>query len=231
MITRVLGRATAATATAALFLAPMGLLAGTQVAPAACSYQPENTTATTLSLRKSIAMFGAHNRAFVRVTSGGGTPSGSVVIATRGRPGTRQLDANGRATTAINRKLRAGATYTIRASFDGDCTYGPSDSDTKFYTVVKAKTRTAPFVVKARKAKFSMKVTGAMGLHPQAGRVRFKVFKGHKLVRVGSTHVRHHRAAVNLPNLHKKGRYRVKVIYFGNKNFRRSSHIRFFHVR
>ncbi len=230
MITRILGRAVAATATAALLLAPMGLISAPQFATVACSdpnYTPSEPSSTSLVLRKSIGQYGSRNSATATVESNSGNPTGEVVFTIGKRSYTRPLEG-GIAKLDFPRRLLSKKTHTVKASYDGDCTFVASASSNKFYTVVKARVRPMPKVVDGRLAKFSATFRGGGGLEPRQGNATFTVqkMKGSKVAKKAVTKktvkIDKRGARTNLKDL-KKGKYRLTVKFLGNRHFKQGS--------
>jgi LPXTG-motif cell wall-anchored protein len=110
--------------------AVVGGLALTQlgVAPAAVAspYPPDAVTTTDLRLEKNRMRAGESNTAYVRVTSGAGTPQGRVTFQVSGyQPVTRPL-VNGEASYELPGDLKGGRTYQVTARYNGQPAYKPS---------------------------------------------------------------------------------------------------------
>ncbi len=109
-------------------------------------YAAPIATTTDLSLSRTVGEYGSVNNAKVRVSSGAGTPSGSVRISVGGSASyTVSLNGNGVAQQKLPRNLPAGSTYKVTASYAGQGNCQASGPVSKFYTVVRAHTAVRGF--------------------------------------------------------------------------------------
>jgi hypothetical protein len=230
MIKKVLGRSVGGTAIAGLVLTAAPVTVAPQIVPVAC-YPVPLTTTTTLQLSAYVVQYGAKTTATITVDSGVGTPVGQVRLVVNGKSkGLKTLSA-GSATYQVPRRLIARKTHVIKAEYVGDnCNYAPS-TESKNYSVFKAKTATRGKVVKAKAAKFRARVTASTGILVKSGKVEFVVKKadGTK-VRAGIRKVRRGVARADLRNL-PSGRYKLVTRYLGTGNFKASRGVKRFRVR
>ncbi len=104
-------------------------------------YAAPIATTTSLTLSRSVQQAGSTNVAKIRVSSGAGTPSGTVQLSVSdGSSYTLPLNGGGIAQQALPRTLRPSKTYTVTASYDGQGTCRPSGPVSKYVSVVRAHT-------------------------------------------------------------------------------------------
>jgi hypothetical protein len=112
--------------------------ASAQAAPACTPGYPSSvSTTTSLRLARNVGTYGSANTAFIRVSSGAGTPGGRVGL----RVGSyyRSLVLSGGSAAAnLPRNLPARHTYVVSASYQGRGCFRPS-SDSAFYTVYRSR--------------------------------------------------------------------------------------------
>ena len=99
-------------------------------------YAAPIATTTSLSLDRSVAAYGFVNVASIRVSSGAGTPSGTVRTSVAGVTRTDTLDHRGTTQRELPRRLEAGHTYKVTTSYAGSGSCQPSGPVSKYYTVV-----------------------------------------------------------------------------------------------
>lgn len=198
---------------------------------AACDkYTTPAATATAVSLSRSVVQYGARQTAFVRVDSAAGTPNGDVSIVLEGIQSWTKTLNNGAASAQLPRfKMPAKATYTIAASYAGNCSFAASQSSTganttKFVTVEKVNTRTTGIATDVAEGKqtVSFYVRSRTGIVP-VGDVRVRVLKDGEVVRTALVTLRKGRGEVTFSRMEAFRNNNVVVRYLGNRNFKRSS--------
>lgn len=100
----------------------------------AAPYPPSVVTSTELTLDKTTVNQGESNTAHVKVSSGAGTPTGTVTFKVAGRQATVTLGPDGTASWDLPTDLPPGATYNVTARYNGAGVYKPS-SDSARVTV------------------------------------------------------------------------------------------------
>lgn len=234
MFKKVLGRSLGGTAIAGLVLTAAPVAVSPSFVMVACEgYPPPATTSLTLTLDRSFASYGTKTNATIKVTTGANTPvDGTVRLVVNGRHrGLSTLGPDGVVTRLVPRRLVAGKTHKIRADFIATCLFA-GDSDTKNYSVFRAKTATRAKVVKAGAAKFRARVIGSTGLVVRKGKVSFVVRNTTTKVKVRSSirRVRKGVARADLLNL-PPGSYKLVTRYLGTKNWKASKGVKRFRVR
>ena len=135
-------------------------------------YAAPIATTTSLTLSRSVQQAGSTNVAKVRVSSGAGTPSGTVHLSVSdGSTYTLSLNGGGLAQQALPRTLRPSKTYTVTASYDGQGTCRPSGPVSKYVTVVRAHTAVRGLAAQHARPGAATHVTGRVasstGLTPR----------------------------------------------------------------
>ena len=102
----------------------------------AAPYPPSVVTSTDLTLQHDTVQEGQSNKAYAKVSSGSGTPTGTVTFTVAGHQSTVALKPNGTATFNMPTDLAPGKTYKVAAHYNGDGVYKES-SDTAYVTVEK----------------------------------------------------------------------------------------------
>ncbi|HEX6246577.1 MAG TPA: Ig-like domain-containing protein [Nocardioidaceae bacterium] len=115
-------------------IAAVVLVGSLPTAASASEYPPSVATNTDLRLEKSTVQPGESNTAYVRVTSGAGTPQGTVTFKVAGRPGQTVPLVNGEAVWELPTDLAPGRTYKVTARYNGAGQYRTS-LDTAYVTV------------------------------------------------------------------------------------------------
>lgn len=225
MFTRVLGKAVAGTAAAALMMVPAATAVSPQLVDhrsggcGTSGYPSSVATETDLTLDYAAAPYGSKNWAYVDVDSlGAGSPRGQVTLTIEGvRSYTMGLNGAGQAKRPLPRWLKPN-TYEITAYYRGKGQCAPS-SDNAFYTVMPADTAVSARVLNGKKAKFGAKLVGSGGTRVSDGEAEFFVKDTDgETRRRGSSDVRKGWAAVDLWNL-PAGDYSLIVVYRGTSNF------------
>jgi hypothetical protein len=244
MFKKILLRSVASTAAIGSALAvslvatPAVVTTAPEIRTVACEvpYPSSVSTTTQLSLGRSVGAYGVSNMATARVSrdeAGGKTPGGRVRFRLFNPNGavrnswTVQL-RNGEATVGLPARLGAQSTYTVRANYiPPSCSvFQGSQSAPAYYTVNKAGTRTvvnAPNRTRAQKGRVNVAVRTGSPFTPQ-GKVRV-VVKRNGNGKVVARQVRKLQGGTTTAVLRKfaPGRFNVRVVYLGTKNFKRST--------
>jgi hypothetical protein len=189
-------------------------------------YPGRVSTSTDLEVRAPIARFGAQNVVTATVSHTDpaveGTPDGAVTF-TLGDSATwtRPLNANGVASVALPRYLKASATYPVTAAFVAEeCSVFGGSSDSGAYTVFRGATSASASVRsrgRGRRPVVDVSVDSALPRDP-AGKVRIRVESAGKVRGERVAHLRGGSARAVLRTL-QPGRYQVDVRYLGTRNF------------
>ena len=144
-------------------------------------YAAPIATTTSLSLDRSVAEYGFVNVATIRVSSGAGTPSGTVRTSVAGVTRTDVLDHRGATQRELPRRLEAGHSYSVTTSYDGQGSCQASGPVRKYYTVVRARTDVrgleASDVRTGGRPHVSGRVASSTGITPD-GKVRVTLTRG-----------------------------------------------------
>jgi hypothetical protein len=245
MFKKILLRSVASTAAIGSALAvslvatPAVVTTAPEIRNVACEvkYPGSVSTTTQLSLGRSVGAYGVANMATARVSrdeAGGKTPGGKVRFRLSDSSG-KVLRAwavqlrNGEATVGLPARLGARTTYTVRAIYlPPDCSvFQGSQSAPAYYTVNKAGTRAvvvnAPNRTRAQKGRVNVAVRTGSPFTPQ-GKVRV-VVKRNGNGKVVARQVRKLQGGKTTAVLRKfaPGKFNVRVVYLGTKNFKSSA--------
>jgi hypothetical protein len=242
MFKKILLRSVASTAAIGSALAislvatPAVVTTAPEIRNVACDnvYAGSVSTTTQLSLGRSVGAYGVSNAATARVSRDGAgkTPGGQVRFRLFNPNGqVRRVWKvrlhNGAATVGLPARLGAQNTYTVRANYiPPNCSiFRASVSDPAYYTVNKAGTRTvvkAPNRTRAQNGRVNVTVRTGSPFTPQ-GKVRV-VVKRSGNGKVVARQVRQLQGGQTTAVLRKfaVGKFNVRVVYLGTKNFKRS---------
>jgi hypothetical protein len=188
-------------------------------------YAAPVVTTTTLSLGRSLAEYGYLNVATIRVSSGAGTPSGTVRTSVAGVTRTDVLDRRGATQRELPRRLEAGHTYSVTTSYGGNGSCQASGPSRRFYTVVRARTHVRGLAARDVRAggrpHVSGRVASSTGITPN-GRVRVTLTHD-GLARHATVRLRGGRFSVTLGRIPERGSWKVKATMVGNGDYRTSS--------
>ncbi len=231
MLRHAFGRAVAALTTIGS-VSTLALVAVAAPASAAsiCSnpgYPAPVATSTSLSLTRTVGQYGAVNVASVRVSSGAGTPTGTVrITVSNGASYQASLDRSGFAQRQLPRGLTAQHTYKVSARYDGQGSCRPSGPVSKYYTVVKAGTDVRGLVArdirKGGRPSVAGRVTSYTGVTP-SGSVLVKLVKNGHVEKSKTVTLRDGRFRATFGRTSDTGGWTVKAAYLGNRNFKDSS--------
>jgi hypothetical protein len=200
-------------------------------------YPSSVSTTTQLSLGRSVGAYGTENWATARVSrdeANAKTPVGKVRFRLFNRSDGSLIRAwrvqlrGGEATVGLPRRLGAQTTYTVRANYiPPDCSiFQRSASAPAYYTVNKAGTRTvvrAPDRTRGQNGRVNVRLRTGSPFTPQ-GKVRI-VVKRAANNRVVARQVRKLEDGRVSATFRKfaVGRFKVRAVYLGAKNFERSA--------
>lgn len=211
---------------AAQLMAPAG-----NAAPvvAADKYPNSVATVTNLTLTRNVAQYGDRTRATVTVKPAGsaaGTPPGRVTLRISGVSVESSSLSGGRASFSLPRRLSAGKTYRLRASYTapGKSMYRNS-GDSAFYTVNKGNTSASGRASRIRRGERPLvraDVTSAAGLTPN-GRVRVSLSKNGNVKQSKTVSLQNGGRRVSFNSVGPRGRWSANVAYLGTSNFQRDS--------
>ena len=185
-------------------------------------YSAPIATNTNLSLNRSMAEYGFVNVATIRVSSGAGTPSGTVRTTVAGVSRTDELDHRGATQRELPRRLEAGHTYRVSTSYAGNGSCQASGPVSKYYTVVRAGTDVRALAARDIRPgghpQVSGRVASSTGITPD-GLVRVTLTRG------GATKqatVRLHAGRFNATfgRISHRGTWKVKAEMLGNHDYR-----------
>ncbi len=197
-------------------------------------YAAPIATTTSLSLARSVMEYGSVDVATVKVSSGAGTPSGSVRLGVSNGSSYRlTLDRRGSARHELPRRLAAQRTYAVTASYDGRGSCQASGPVRKYVTVVRADTDVrgleAGDIRSGRKPKVSGRVTSSTGVTVD-GEVRVTLTNG-DLEKTRTVDLRGGRFAVTFGRTYQAGTWKVRATFLGERDFRGSGGTTNFRVK
>jgi len=189
-------------------------------------YAAPIATTTSLTLARSVMRYGSVDLATVKVSSGAGTPSGSVRLdVSNGASYHLTLDRHGAARHALPRTLPAQRTYAVTASYDGQGSCQASGPARKYVTVVRTGTDVrgleARNIRSGGRPKVSGKVASDTGVTP-GGKVLVTLVKGNR-ERRKSVDLRGGRFTVTFGRTHQAGTWKVRVAMLGRRDFQGSA--------
>jgi len=188
-------------------------------------YAAPIATTTSLSLDRSVAEYGFVNVATIRVSSGAGTPSGTVRTSVAGVTRTDALDHRGATQRELPRRLEAGHSYSVTTSYDGQGSCQASGPVRKYYTVVRARTNVrgleARDVRTGGRPHVSGRVASSTGITPD-GKVRVTLTRG-GTAKQATVRLRGGRFGVTFGRLSQRGTWKVKAAMVANGDYRASS--------
>ena len=240
MFKKILLRSVASTAAIGSALAvslvatPAVVTTAPEIRNVACDlkYPSSVSTTTQLALGRSFGAYGVPNSAKAQVSSDAArTPVGKVRFRLFNPDGSLRRAwkvrlRNGEATVGLPRRLGAQNTYIVRANYiPPDCSiFQRSASAPAYYTVNKAGTRTvvrAPDRTRGQNGRVNVTMRTGSPFTPQ-GKVRIVVKRGDRVVarqvrklNDGKTTAVFRKFAV--------GKFNVRGVYLGAKNFKRSA--------
>jgi hypothetical protein len=214
--------------------APAVVTASPEIRNVACEvkYPGSVSTATQLTLGRSVGVYGVANSATATVSTdeaGAKTPTGRVrfTLSADGkvlRAWTVSL-RGGEATVGLPRRLGAQETYNVVARYLPGCSvFKPSTSNIAYYSVNKAGTNpavNAPNVTRGDNARVNVNVRSASPFAP-GGKVRMVVKRHGRVLAKQVRTLRGGKASATFREF-AVGRYRVEVRYLGTRNFRPGS--------
>jgi hypothetical protein len=196
------------------------------------TYAAPIATTTKLSLDRSVAEYGFVNLATIRVTSGAGTPSGTVRTTVAGITRTDGLSHLGATLRELPRRLEAGHTYRVSTSYNGNGTCAASGPVSKFYTVVRARTHVrgleARDVRTGGRPHVSGRVASSTGITPN-GKVRVTLTHD-GTAKHATVRLRGGRFSVTFGRTSARGTWKVKAAMVRNGDYRGSSNSTNFRV-
>ena len=188
-------------------------------------YAAPIATTTSLSLDRSVAAYGFVNVASIRVSSGAGTPSGTVRTSVAGVTRTDALDHRGTTQRELPRRLEAGHTYKVTTSYAGDGSCQPSGPVSKYYTVVRARTDVRGLQARDVRAggrpHVSGRVASSTGITPN-GKVRVTLTRG-GTAKQATVRLRSGRFSITFGRVSERGTWKVKAAMVANSDYRGSS--------
>lgn len=188
-------------------------------------YAAPIATTTSLSLDRSVAEYGFVNVATIRVSSGAGTPSGTVRTSVAGVTRTDVLDHRGATQRELPRRLEAGHSYSVTTSYDGQGSCQASGPVRKYYTVVRARTNVrgleARDVRTGGRPHVSGRVASSTGITPD-GKVRVTLKRG-DTAKQATVRLRGGRFSVTFGRISQRGTWKVKAVMVANGDYRASS--------
>lgn len=199
---------------------------------APAGYAAPIATTTSLSLDRSVAEYGFVNVATIRVSSGAGTPSGTVRTSVAGVTRTDVLDHRGATQRELPRRLEAGHSYSVTTSYDGQGSCQASGPVRKYYTVVRARTNVrgleARDVRTGGRPHVSGRVASSTGITPD-GKVRVTLTRG-GTAKQATVRLRGGRFSVTFGRISQRGTWKVKAVMVANGDYRASSNSTRFRV-
>lgn len=218
-----------------LVATPGGLPSAPEIRNVSCVQYPSRAATTTDVSVPWAAAYGTATRATATVSSGAGTPTGSVKFILLNDSGsvldtwTKDL-SSGKASVWLPRSLPAGQTYTVRGRYDPGCSPFAGSGDTAYYTVEKATTTTsvnAPDVKRGADARVSVVVSSKV--FTPRGNVRIIVVRNGMVIASTTRTLSRGRASATFGK-YRVGSYTAKATYLGARNFSRSQGSDGFHV-
>ena len=197
-------------------------------------YAAPIATTTGLSLARSVMEYGSVDVATVKVSSGAGTPSGSVRLGVSDGSSYRlTLDRRGTARQELPRRLPAQRTYAVTASYDGRGSCQASGPVRKYVTVVRADTDVRGLEVRDIRSGGRPTVTGRVrsdtGITPD-GAVRVMLTNG-DLEKVRTVDQRGGRFSATFGRTYQAGTWKVRAAFLGDRDFRDSDGTTKFRVK
>lgn len=245
MLKKVLFKSVASTAAVGTVLAGVALAPVATESPAirnvACAdagYAGSITTKTDQRLSRYLGQYGSVNVSHVTVTADEGQLDGDVVVRIPRRfRKVVPLRADGTVNVRLPRRLRAGNTYRVVAKYLPAC--GADDEfrssrNVDHYTVKKAWTEVTPRARNIRRGQrptVNVDVASSTGVVVRGGKVRIRLIKNGNVRAVKTVRVRGGDASATFRKVWQRGRWRVKAIYLGNRNFARDAGVTRFRVR
>lgn len=186
-------------------------------------YAAPIATATGLSLARTVVQYGSVDVATVTVSSGAGTPSGTVHLGVSNGASYRlTLDRHGAARHALPRELPAQRTYTVTASYDGSGSCLGSGPVRKYVTVVRAGTDVrgleARDIRSGGRPTVSGRVRSDTGL-TRNGAVRVTLTRG-DVEKERTVDLRGGRFSVTFGRTDAAGTWKVRAVVLGSRDFR-----------
>jgi hypothetical protein len=187
-------------------------------------YSAPIATTTSLSLTRSAGQYGSVNVATVRVSSGAGTPAGTVRISvSNGASYTASLNNNGFAQRQLPRNLAPSRTHTVTASYDGQGSCRASGPVSKYYTVVRAGTAVrgldASDIRRGSRPHVTGRVTSYTGVTPH-GKVRISLVKGGQTRQERTVPLRGGRFGATFGRSWTRGPWTVRTAFVSTRYYR-----------
>ncbi len=222
MLGHVLRRVLVASATAAGALSvSLVAMPASAVPTVTCSpdYPDQVVTTTSLSLGTPVGRFGYYNHAYVEVSSGAGTPGGTVQLRVDDDVYTLKLKG-GTAKHPLPRTLSAQTTHTVTASYAGAGCYKAS-SDSESYTVYRAiasvRGLDADDIRSGHRPSVSGHVTTDTGVTP-GGTIEVGLYRNGDLKRSTTTRLDDGAFDVDFGRVYRKGVWTAQAKVQGNSN-------------
>jgi uncharacterized protein YwbE len=200
-------------------------------------YEGTVATTTDVALNRYGGQYGHANGATVTVSrtdSGDGQPNGRVRIQLVGVETWTVRLSGGGASVDFPRRLPAGESYTVRASYlppDGSLFH--ESSGTAYYTVVQARTTTAARAADIRVgevARARVSVDSETGLTPR-GSVRAVLTRNGDRVDAVTVDLEDGAATARFGQINRRGTYDVSARFLSGDNFKDSTDETTFSVR
>lgn len=189
-------------------------------------YAAPIATTTGLSLARTVVQYGSVDVATVTVSSGAGTPSGTVHLGVSNGASYRlTLDRHGAARHALPRELPAQRTYTVTASYDGSGSCLGSGPVRKYVTVVRAGTDVRGLEARDIRSGGRPTVSGRVRSDTGAtlhGWVRVALTSG-SARRTKTVALHNGRFTVTFGRAFRTGGWKVRATLLGGRNFRGSA--------
>lgn len=219
-----------------LVATPAVVTSAPEIRTVACATYPGSVSTTTdLSVRPAVAAYGTSAKATAKVSSGSGTPWGSVRFVLTKPDGKVRWDVSlsrGVAAVSLPRTLSAGHTYPVTARYmPTECSRFAGSSDGAYYTVKKSPASTrvnAPNVRRTQSARVNVAV-GSSTVAP-TGQVRIVVKRRGRVVASKVRTLSGGKASASFGRI-RVGSYDVRAVYRGTINFGSSAGSDEFRVR
>lgn len=177
------------------------------------------STATAAALSASAVNYGSSATVSVRVVGASGTPTGPVVVTSRGRQvGQGVLNASGRVAIKVSSRNLAVGTNTLAVTYAGDAVFAAS-ADELTLKVAKASSSTKVSASKRIWTKTNLKVSAAITSPAgrPTGKVTVKITRSGKTITTRTGVINSQgKVQLRMPKIKKKGTYKVTVTYAGN---------------